>query len=204
MSNMLLKTLEEPPPYTILILLANHMRLILPTILSRCQLIRFNPLPIPWVAQWLRERQGLEEGEAHLFASLSEGSPGKALEIEKEIREMSREELLKGLIGENSLSAERMQSWVKSLPTQERERLILVLEVAKTLLRDMIIVKTLKEGSNIIHSDLLRQIKTLTLNWKLSSLLKRMEILHQTTFAIRNNANTELALEAMMLSWAKG
>jgi hypothetical protein len=31
-----------------------------------------------------------------------------------------------------------------------------------------------------------------------------MEILHQTTFAIRNNANTELALEAMMLSWAKG
>jgi len=97
-----------------------------------------------------------------------------------------------------------MQSWVKSLPTQERERLILVLEVAKTLLRDMIIVKTLKEGAPIIHSDLLRQIKTLTLNWKLSSLLKRMEILHQTTFAIRNNANTELALEAMMLSWAKG
>jgi len=65
-------------------------------------------------------------------------------------------------------------------------------------------VKTLKKGANIIHSDLLHQIKTITLNWKLSSLLKRMEILHQTTFAIRNNANTELALEAMMLSWAKG
>jgi len=204
MSNTLLKTLEEPPPYTILILLAHHLRLILPTILSRCQLIRFNPLPIPLVAQWLRERQGIEEGEARLFASLSEGSPGKALEIEEEIKKMSREELLTGLVGENSFSAERIQSWVKSLPTQERERLILVLEVAKTLLRDMIIVKTLKKGSNIIHSDLLHQIKTITLNWKLSSLLKRMEILHQTTFAIRNNANTELALEAMMLSWAKG
>ncbi|MGB9627830.1 MAG: DNA polymerase III subunit delta' C-terminal domain-containing protein, partial [Thermodesulfobacteriota bacterium] len=74
----------------------------------------------------------------------------------------------------------------------------------KTLLRDMVMAKTLEEGSKIINSDLLSEIKTLTSNWRLSSLMKRMEILHQTTFAIRNNANTELALEAMMLSWMEG
>lgn len=204
MSNTLLKTLEEPPPYTILILLANHVRLILPTILSRCQLIRFNPLPISLVSQYLREKQGVDEGEARLFASLSEGSPGKALEIKDEIRKIRREELLEDLIGEKSLSPKKMQGWVNSLPTQERESLLLVLEVAKTLLRDMLIVKTLREGSKIIHSDLLHQIKTLTSNWQIASLLKRMEILHQTTFAIRNNANTELALETMMLSWTEG
>ncbi len=204
MSNTLLKTLEEPPPNTVLILLANHARLILPTILSRCQLVRFHPLPIPLVAKWLRERHGLDEAGAHLLASLSEGSPGRALEIEGKIRNIRREELIKGLVGEKSLPAERMQGWVNSLPTKEREDLLLVLEVAKTLLRDMVIVKTLEEEPKIIHTDLLYQIKKITLNWKLSSLLKRMEILHQTTFAIRNNANTELALEAMMLSWAEG
>lgn len=204
MSNTLLKTLEEPPPRTILILLANQVRLILPTILSRCQLIRFNPLPIPLVAQWLREEKGLSEEEAYLFASLSEGSPGKALEIEDEIRRISREELLVGLVGIKSLSPERMQNWITSLPIKERENLLLVLEVAKTLLRDMVIVKVLKEGSKMIHSDLLRQIKTLSSTWQLSSLLKRMEILHQTIFAIKTNANIELALETMMLSWAEG
>jgi len=204
MSNTLLKTLEEPPPYTILILLANHVRLILPTILSRCQLIRFHPLPIPWVAQWLRESRGLDEGEAHLFASLSEGSPGKALEIGDEIRKISREELLGSLIGIKSPSPGSMQDWVKSLPTRERENLVLVLEVAKTLLRDMVIIKALEEEVKIIHSDLLHQIKTLASKWQISSLLKRVDILHQTTLAIRNNANSELALEAMMLSWGEG
>jgi hypothetical protein len=44
----------------------------------------------------------------------------------------------------------------------------------------------------------------MAVRWSLSSLLKRTEILHQTTLAIRANANTNLALEAMMLSWAEG
>jgi hypothetical protein len=42
------------------------------------------------------------------------------------------------------------------------------------------------------------------MNWSLASLLKRMEMIHRTTLAIKANANTGLALEAMMLSWAEG
>src|SRR5512139_1893899 len=71
MSNILLKTLEEPPLHTVLILLANNSRLILPTILSRCQLIRFTPLPSPLVSKWLMESKGLQGEEAYLLASLS-------------------------------------------------------------------------------------------------------------------------------------
>ena len=77
--NTLLKTLEEPPLHTVIILLANNSRFILPTILSRCQPIRFNPLPIPLVSKWLMEGKGFNETEAHLLASLSEGSPWKGL-----------------------------------------------------------------------------------------------------------------------------
>jgi DNA polymerase III gamma/tau subunit len=79
-----------------------------------------------------------------------------------------------------------------------------MLEVAKTLLRDLVMVKILKNGQKLIHSDLLKEMEPMATNWSLSSLLKRMEILHQTTLAIRANANTNLALEAMMLSWAEG
>ena len=106
-------------------------------------------------------------------------------------------------MGLKSLSSERIGSWVGSLPSQ-RENLLLVLEVAKTLLRDLVVVKTLEKGPKPIHSDLLPIMKPMVKNWNLSSLLKRMEILHQTMLAIKANSNISLALEAMMLSWAEG
>jgi DNA polymerase III subunit delta' len=203
MSNTLLKTLEEPPLHTVIILLANNPRLLLPTILSRCQPIRFHPLPIPLVSNWLMEHKGFNEEEAHLLASLSEGSPGKALEIREEIDQIPREELLMDFVGLKSLPFEKKESWAESL-SSNRENLILILEVAKTLLRDLVMMKTLKDRSKLIHSDLLREMEVLATKWNLSSLLNRMEVLHQTILAIRSNANMTLALEAMMLSWAEG
>jgi len=203
MSNILLKTLEEPPLHTVIVLLANNSRWILPTILSRCQMVRFNPLPVPLVSGWLTETKGLPEKEASLLASLSEGSPGKALEIQEEIRQIQREELLKDWMGQKSLSPERIGSWVGLLPA-ERESLLLILDVAKTLLRDLVMMKTFKKKPNFIHSDLVPVMEPVAINWSLPSLLKRMEILNQTALAIRANANTGLALEAMMLSWAEG
>ena len=59
MSNALLKTLEEPPLHTVMILLANHPRLLLPTILSRCQTIRFNALPIGVVSEMACRQAGV-------------------------------------------------------------------------------------------------------------------------------------------------
>ncbi len=203
MSNTLLKTLEEPPLHTMIILLANHPRWILPTILSRCQLIRFNPLPSHLVSDWLTKEKGLEEREAHLLASLSEGSPGKALEIKEEIAAIPRKELLKEWMGAKLLSIEEKEGWIESLPSQ-RENLHLILEMAKTLLRDLIVVKTSEEGSRLIHSDLSEELEAMAGKWNLSSLLRRVEILHQTSQAIKGNANPRLSLEAMMLSWAEG
>jgi len=201
--NTLLKTLEEPPLHTVIILLANNSRFILPTILSRCQPVRFNPLPIPLVSKWLMEVKGFNQAEAHLLASLSEGSPGKALEIQEEIHQVPREALLKDWAGMKSLSFESIGNWVESLPSQ-RENLLLILEVGKTLLRDLVMVKTLRKGAKLIHSDLQQVMESMATNWSLPSLLRRMEILHQTTLAIKANANTSLALEAMMVSWAEG
>ncbi len=201
MANTLLKTLEEPPLHTVIILLANSLRWILPTILSRCRSIRFNPLPSHLVSDWLTKEKGIEKSEAHLLASLSEGSPGKALEIKEEIAGIPRKELLKEWMGSKSLSVEEKEGWVESLPSQ-RENLHLILEMAKTLLRDLIVMKTSVEGSRLIHSDLAEEMEEIAREWDLSSLLKRMEILHQTSRAIKGNANTRLSLEAMMISWA--
>ena len=203
MSNILLKTLEEPPLHTVIILLANSPRMVLPTILSRCQTIRFHPLSVPLVSNWLMEEKGVGGEEAHLLASLSEGSPGKALEIREEINRIPREDLLRDFVGLKSLPFHQKESWAESL-SPNREDLILILEVAKTLIRDLIMMMTLKDSSKLIHTDLLREIRSIAREWTLPSLFNRMEALHQTILAIRSNANMPLALEAMMLSWAEG
>jgi DNA polymerase-3 subunit delta' len=206
MSNTLLKTLEEPPLHTVIILLANNPRLLLPTILSRCQAVRFNPLPASLVAQWLVKEKGFGEEEAHLLASLSEGSPGRALALQEELGEIPRVDMLKGWLGVSSLSLEAMEQWAESLPS-DREHLVSVLEVGKTLLRDLVVVKAVQDPSKLIHGDLREEMEPIAARWDLHSLLNRISVLHQTLLAVspgRGNANTKLALEAMMLSWAQG
>ena len=81
-ANSLLKTLEEPPPRSLLILIGTSPAKQLPTIRSRCQLIRFRPLSSAMVAELL-ERQGLvdDSSVAKLLAAHSSGSLGKAMEM---------------------------------------------------------------------------------------------------------------------------
>jgi DNA polymerase-3 subunit delta' len=79
-ANAFLKTLEEPPPNTLLILLATDLNRQLPTILSRCQVIHFAPLRIPLVAELLK-KQDVEADRAERIARLSGGSIGQAREL---------------------------------------------------------------------------------------------------------------------------
>jgi len=79
-ANALLKSLEEPPEYTIFILLTQNPSRMLPTILSRCQPVRFNPIPTAKLKEFLKKR-GFEETVAETLAELSQGSMGIALEI---------------------------------------------------------------------------------------------------------------------------
>ena len=81
-ANSLLKTLEEPPPRSVLILIGTSAAKQLPTIRSRCQLVRFRPLPTEVVGELLISRQLVDDaGEARRLADYSEGSLQRALEL---------------------------------------------------------------------------------------------------------------------------
>lgn len=76
----LLKTLEEPPPASVFILVTACPDLLLPTVRSRCQRLRFGRLAPGDVASVLKTQHGYSESDAHAAASLSDGSIGRALE----------------------------------------------------------------------------------------------------------------------------
>jgi DNA polymerase-3 subunit delta' len=96
--NAMLKTLEEPPPATFIILLASAIDRLLPTTRSRCQLVPFGALPTSFVATKLRElRPDVPTDRAELFARLSGGSLGAALLLAEHSLHEYNEELIRRL-----------------------------------------------------------------------------------------------------------
>src|SRR5262245_52754063 len=98
-ANAMLKTLEEPPPYATIVLVANTGGDLLPTIVSRCQPLRLRPVPRAEVAAALRERYGLPEGDAQLLAAWSGGRVGWALRMVEAPDELeARQEQIEALV----------------------------------------------------------------------------------------------------------
>jgi DNA polymerase-3 subunit delta' len=80
--NALLKTLEEPPGAALIVLVTASPGALLPTVRSRLQRIRFEPLTIEQVSAVLKQRGGLADEEACALAEASDGSPGRALRLQ--------------------------------------------------------------------------------------------------------------------------
>jgi len=79
-ANALLKTLEEAPEYAILILTADNPEQLLPTIISRCELLRLRPLPVSAIESHLQSH-GAGSEQAHLIAHVANGRPGYGLQL---------------------------------------------------------------------------------------------------------------------------
>jgi len=108
-ANALLKTLEEAPEYAILILTADNPEQLLPTITSRCEILRLRPLPVDAIEAHLKSH-GAEVESAHLIAHVSGGRPGYALRLLGDESALEfRAERLADLAG--LLSATRVQKF---------------------------------------------------------------------------------------------
>ncbi len=100
-ANAFLKTLEEPPPGAVLILIGSSPELQLETIVSRCQIIRFEALPEPVLAELLVERGvASDPGDAARLAALGEGSVSRAIGLADPELERFRRELIDELASE--------------------------------------------------------------------------------------------------------
>ncbi len=98
-ANAFLKTLEEPPDNSHIILLTSRPSFLLPTILSRCRAIAFQPLEEGVVAKILVEKKGLSPGEASLVARMTGGRVGDALEADPKDLAERRDDFIKTLAG---------------------------------------------------------------------------------------------------------
>lgn len=197
-ANALLKTLEEPPPDTLLILLATERDLLLPTVVSRCQEVRFTSLPINQMIEEVSRRLSLEKREAKTVAELSQGSLGKALEMfDHEVWE-KRPEIIGELIdlpsqdvGQAFAMAESLADFGESLP--------LVFPIMISWYRDLIIWNEQKDVDRLINQDFHEAVREKAILMSRRSLVRRIEAINQTSKALNRNVNRLLAMESLML-----
>lgn len=155
-ANKLLKSLEEPPARAFFVLVTAQPQALLPTIRSRCQTLRFGPLPKGVVAQRLQQ-DGMPEAEARLRASLGGGSLGAALELDSEAWRAEREALV-GLLEE----AQRLDT-VGRLRAADRlrdfEDTRRALTTLRGLLRDVAALRAGAGGAQLLNADVVTRLR---------------------------------------------
>ena len=202
-ANSFLKTLEEPPSKTLIILIASNPYQLLPTIVSRCQGIKFYPLSVEVIKKIVSKHLLIETGENQLeeVEIRAQRSMGRvALALNENLIESSghREELI-NLITEVSFKRmDRAFHWTKEQGKQV-DKIQLILDELINILRDTALIKICQESSFIFNKDLMPQLKILAQQKSISSLLILFDAVQSTKSALKSNANTQLSLENMLI-----
>ena len=199
-SNCLLKTLEEPPPHTILILLTSAPYQVLSTLRSRCQRVMFQPLPIELIAKLLQEKGGDENDKLNLIASLAGGSLGKAIQWMEAGALQEREELFEKINHLNKCFITEIFDLAASLG-EDKAGLLKRLELLKLWIRDLLIFKATDQSRYLINRDLVKKVTTLASQLSWSNLFKKAAIVDEVQSALLSNVNPRLAMETMLLKF---
>lgn len=204
--NALLKTLEEAPDKAILLLTADSAENLLPTIVSRCEVLRLRPLEMEKLAEVLQLRWGLEPAAARRLAHLSGGRPGIALRLHQDPAAQEKiqrhlEDLLQ-LLGQNKrerfrFAEKHFKSTGKNKP---REQLRGMLNDWLSLFRDLLLVSSGAEAP-LTHLDQeadLRRIARQVDPPRARCLLSAAE---QALQYLDGNVNPQLLAEVLFLDW---
>ena len=195
-ANALLKVLEEPPEQTVIILTAPNTVQLLPTIVSRCQEIRFGPISSDSLIRLLRDQQGMETAVACMIAAMANGSISKAMAMSDENWIHHRNWLIQELETLGSRSIRQMMAIAEKLSSR-KDRLSDDLEIILTWLRDLWMVRI--DPKKIINIDRVDAMRLISDRIPTSSLLSKMTAVQHSQKALQTTANLRLLLENLML-----
>ena len=195
--NSLLKLLEEPPPDNLLILVGGSTGSILATIVSRCQVIPFAPLPLPLAAEIIgAHRPEMEAADCQALAALAEGCPGQALALEAEGILPLYRRLVTALTAEPGRLAERVETALalaaEMAALGESEPHLLV------LLR-IFLKNSLAARAGVTRPGWPAEILRARERWNLVQLSAKMAAIERTEKALARNCSRSLASEVLLL-----
>lgn len=160
-SNALLKILEEPPQTSHLVLLTSRPDMLLPTIRSRCQMIRFSPLSPEEIERHLIQNKIASGGEARIRARIARGSLGRALAQDFEDFSAQRASMLR-VLQALSVSKDQIQLLRSAEELNEakyKDEYESRLDILETLIRDAWMLSLAVPDESVVNQDVLPQLK---------------------------------------------
>ena len=203
-ANCLLKTLEEPPPHTVLILLTSVPYQLPSTVRSRCHRVMFQPLPEASIEDVLKQQCGEENGEMiALIASLAGGSLGSALRWTENGLLQERKEMLETLSLLHTCSPTTLFKCAELLG-EDKELVREKLTMVTRWLRDLLLLKATFQENHLINKDLISEARAAASHVSWFNLFEQAQVIHEVQSAVESNVNVRLAMETMLFKLSRG
>lgn len=198
--NALLKTIEEPPAYAVILLLADNPDALLPTITSRCVILSLKPVGDQLVKDYLMDRMHIPDYQAEVEASFAQGNIGRAREMagSSEFHEMT-ENALRLLKHSRSMEVYELVDAVKAM-SSEKQNIHEYLELFTMWFRDVLLFKATKEVDYLVFKEEINDIKERASVSSYEGLEQILEAIQSADSRLRANVNFELVMELLFLT----
>jgi DNA polymerase-3 subunit delta' len=198
--NAILKTIEEPPEYAVIFLLTENADSLLPTIRSRCVMLKLRNIKDKLVKKYLMEQMQVPDYQADLCAAFAQGNIGRAIMLAKsehfnEIKEDAIQ--LMKYIDEMELS--EIVAAIKEINRYKLE-VADYLDIMTIWYRDVLLYKATKDVGGLVFGDQLKYIKQKASKSSYEGLEKILESIEKAKVRIKANVNFDLLMELMLLT----
>ena len=203
-SNALLKMLEEPAPTTHLFLITSRVDSLLPTIRSRCQILRFAPVATAEIEGFLEQTNKFLPEEVLLAARIAEGSIGRAMrtDIEKfrQIRERMAAVLAAALVKNDKAELLRIGESIND--AKHKADFEDHMNVLKVLLHDVWLLRIGSDRMPIVNVDILSELEEIARATNISSLISSIEEIEKLQGNLIVNVNRKIATDGLFMELA--
>ena len=198
--NALLKTIEEPPSYAVIILITTNAEALLPTILSRCVRLDVKVVKDSLIKKYLMERLKVPDYLAEVDASMAHGSIGRAKEAATS-EEFARvtESAIRLLIHADDMEIYELTKAVRSV-SEEKQKIEDYLDIFQFWFRDVLMFKATKEIDPLVFKQEIHYIKEQAMERSYENLERILNGIEKTRVRLRANVNMELAIELLFLT----
>lgn len=198
--NALLKTIEEPPSYAVIMLLTNSAQALLPTIRSRCVMLNMKPVPTEQIQDYLIQKYQIPEYQARVCASYSQGNMGKAIKMATSPDFTQFHESVLHLVKNlDDMDLYVIIDAIKKL-SENKMDIYDVIDMMMVWYRDVMILKLTNDPNLLVYpeeySALSKEASKSTYEG-LEQIIKAME---KAKVRLKANVNFDIALEMMLLT----
>lgn len=198
--NALLKTLEEPPEYVVILLLVTNVNVLLPTILSRCVILNMKPVGDDAIKKYLMEQLQVPDYKADVCVAFARGNVGKAkLLAASEDFENVKSEALSLLKYIQDMELHEIVAAIKKISEYKLE-VGDYLDIIAIWYRDVLLFKATRDVNDLIFREEITTIRTVAQRSSYEGIEEIIEALEKAKRRLEANVNFELTMELLLLA----